>query len=150
VKLSRFKEIWFVDTEFTERPGERVVPICLVAHELYSGRWVELWEDQLSSLVAAPFDTGLDSLVVAYASTAEMLCFKAWGWDEPENLVDLYAEYRVITGDTRRMRKYSLLEAMAHYRLNSSTPKGKWRCHCRLAKSMVVAIPSLSFDCGAI
>ena len=119
MKLSKFKEIWLVDTEFTERRGERVVPICLVAHELHSGRWLELWADELSAMTAAPFDVGPDSLVVAYASTAEMLCFRVLGWDAPENLVDLYAEYRVVTGDTRRMRKYSLLEAMAHYRLDA-------------------------------
>ena len=34
-RLERFTEIWLCDFEFISNPGERPVPICMVAHELH-------------------------------------------------------------------------------------------------------------------
>ena len=60
------RELWFVDTEFQHRDGERDQrPICLVAKEGYSGKLIELWENNLRRLVRAPFDVGPRSIVVA-------------------------------------------------------------------------------------
>lgn len=36
--LSDFRAVWFVDFEFRALPGERLIPVCLVARELPSGR----------------------------------------------------------------------------------------------------------------
>ena len=80
-----FKEIWVVDFEFGAERGERPVPICLVTLE--SRRKLELWPGELQQLSAAPYNTGPDSLVVAYYASAEMGCHLAWAgrcwsWDE--------------------------------------------------------------------
>ena len=45
----RYREIWLVDFEFSAPPGERPVPICLVAWELVSGRKLELWQEELTA-----------------------------------------------------------------------------------------------------
>ena len=36
-----FREVWAVDFEFSAPPGERPTVVCMVAHELGSGR---LWK----------------------------------------------------------------------------------------------------------
>ena len=43
--LSRYREVWLVDFEFTANPGSRPKPLCLVAKEVHSGRYVRLWLD---------------------------------------------------------------------------------------------------------
>ena len=75
-----FKEIRVVDFEFGAERGERPVPICLVALELLSRRKWELWQGELQQLSAAPYNTGPDSLVVAYYASAVMGCHLALGW----------------------------------------------------------------------
>ncbi len=45
--MNRFSQIWAVDFEFIADPGERPLPICLVARELLSGRLIRCWRDQL-------------------------------------------------------------------------------------------------------
>ena len=62
--FSAFREIVVADFEFAAAPGERPAPLCLVAHELRSGRRIGVWEDQFGS--APPYATGPDVLFVAY------------------------------------------------------------------------------------
>src|SRR6516225_3904055 len=48
-----------------------------------------------------PFDTGPDSVMVAFASNAELACFLALGWPFPTNVLDPYVENIVtINGNT--------------------------------------------------
>ena len=50
-----FAEIWIVDTEFYPgrglanggRDGDLPSPLCLVAYEMRTKRWVRLWQDSL-------------------------------------------------------------------------------------------------------
>ena len=42
---------------------------------------------QLKDLEEAPFNTGADSLLVAYHAPAEMDCFIQLGWPLPSNVV---------------------------------------------------------------
>jgi hypothetical protein len=92
--LSRFKEIWGIDFEFRAPPGERPIPVCMVAREIQSGRLIRLWQDELHALGHPPFDIGPESLTVAYYASAEMGCFLALGWPMPANVLDLYVEHR--------------------------------------------------------
>ena len=63
--LSRYEEIWVVDFEFISKPGQRPDVVCLVAHELRSGRTLRLWRDQLGP--APPYRT--DARRCSYASS---------------------------------------------------------------------------------
>jgi hypothetical protein len=47
--LDAFREV-VVDTEFTTIAGERPEPVCLVAHELRSGRRFRIFEGQFGSV----------------------------------------------------------------------------------------------------
>ena len=92
-----FKHVWLVDFEFIYPDGEpleRVV--CMVAADLVTGRRFRIWDDDLTD---CPFDTGPDSLFIAYAAHAEMHCFLALDWPLPERVIDLFAEFRNLTND---------------------------------------------------
>jgi DNA polymerase I len=92
-----FSEIWMADFEYSISDGEHPRVQCLVAKEFHSGREIRLWADELARLKQAPFDTGPNSLFVAYYIPAEMGCFIKLGWDIPQYALDLYVEHRVQT-----------------------------------------------------
>jgi hypothetical protein len=69
----------------------------MVARELRSGRRLRLWRDDLIKRRESPFNTGGDSLLVAYYASAELGCFLDLHWPMPENVLDLYAEHRCLT-----------------------------------------------------
>jgi hypothetical protein len=90
--LHRFAEIWCVDTEFVSRPGERPIPVCLVAREFRTKRTIRLWRNKLGSL--PPYSLGPESLLVAYFASAEIGFHLVHGWPKPARILDLYVEYR--------------------------------------------------------
>jgi hypothetical protein len=96
-RIDDFREVWGVDFEFTQPDGERPQPLCMVAMELRTGQTIRLWQDELYRYDRAPFLTDEGGLVVAYYASAEMNCFLALDWSLPVNLIDLYAEYSLIT-----------------------------------------------------
>jgi hypothetical protein len=95
--LLPFREIWAADFEFNGGPGNRPVPVCLVARELRSGCHIRLWQDELHRLQAAPYPTNDGALFVAYYSSAEIGCHYALGWPAPARILDLFTEFRVLT-----------------------------------------------------
>jgi DNA polymerase I len=115
--FSEARQIWFVDFEYAAPAGEQQRPICLVAQELRSGRSVSVWEDELRLLREPPYAIGSDALFVAYYSSAELRCHLALGWRLPENIVDLYVEFRVRTNGERLEIGNSLLGALAYFGL---------------------------------
>src|SRR5690242_12756507 len=90
--FSEFDEVWLVDTEYTPRPGDPNIPICLAATEVRSGRIIDLWEDELGS--HPPYPQSIDSLFVAYNTVAEFSFHLALGWELPLRVLDLYTEFR--------------------------------------------------------
>ena len=54
-------------------------------------RTVRLWRDDFDT--APPFDTGDDTLFVAYSAWAEMTCFKVLGCKFPTHIFDLHTAY---------------------------------------------------------
>jgi DNA polymerase-1 len=90
-----FKYIVAVDTEFNfgghdtfeeaSRSGERPHPKCVVAKELRTGQIWRIWHTEHGS--HPPFPIGRDTLVVAYYASAELGCFRAWGWPNPTNVL---------------------------------------------------------------
>lgn len=93
----QFSEAVVVDFEFHAPPGERPRPICMVAKECISGRIHTMWWDDSSAGNSIPFPTGKDVLIVAYYASAEMGCFLAANWPFPENVLDLFTEFRCKT-----------------------------------------------------
>src|SRR6516162_9471012 len=97
----RFRSISHVDFEFREDANHLPIPVCMYAREEHSSASISLWRDELLRLTHAPFDTGPDSVMVAFASNAELACFLALGWPFPTNVLDPYVENIVtINGNT--------------------------------------------------
>jgi DNA polymerase-1 len=114
-----FREIWLVDFEFWAPPGERPNPICLVAHESRSRRRVRLWRDELLKSDAPPYDVSGDSLFIAYFASAEFGCHLVLDWPLPENVLDLYVEFRNLTNGFSLPCGNDLLGALASFGLPS-------------------------------
>ncbi len=114
--LSLFKNVWLVDFEFSQPEGEKPSVVCMVAREFFTGRLLRYWQDELA---APPFDTGLDSLFVAFYSSAEWGCHLALGWPLPGRVLDLYAEFRCITSGLNRQNGSGLLGALSYFGLDA-------------------------------
>src|SRR5262245_45488444 len=112
--LCHYRRLWAVDFELTAPPGERPVPLCLVARELRPGALVRHWlMDQAPP--APPFDTGPDALLIAYYASAELGCFLALGWPFPARIIDLFAEFRNLTCGLPVPCGNGLLGALAYF-----------------------------------
>src|SRR4051812_40340720 len=93
-----FREVWLLDFEFEASAGERQYPLCMVAVELRSGRTIKMRRHELYRCRGRPpFDIGPETLFVAYYASAELGCFLALDWGLPVAVVDLFAEFRVLT-----------------------------------------------------
>jgi len=114
--LDRFGEIWAVDFEFHQPSGERPGVICMVAHEIRSGRSFLMWRDQLKGLRRPPYGIGSDSLFIAYYASAEMNCHLSLGWGLPTHVIDLYVEFRCqvngLPSPFDEKARYGLLQAL--------------------------------------
>src|SRR5215475_1840070 len=122
--LDAFREIVVADFEFAVTPGNRPDPVCLVAHELRSGRHFRIWQDQFGP--APPYATGPDTLFCAYYASAEFGCYRALGWPMPERILDLFAEFRCHTnmGSATDQARHTpagagLLGALTNYGLDT-------------------------------
>jgi hypothetical protein len=91
-----FCEVVTADFEFRIEPGGHPFIWCVVFCYWRSGRELRLWRDQLLAMSHPPFDTERD-LFVGWYTPAEMGCFLELGWTPPKNIIDLFAEHRVLT-----------------------------------------------------
>jgi DNA polymerase I len=114
--LDCFREVVAVDFEFIATAGNRPTPVCLVAHELRSGRRFRMWEDQFGP--APPYATGSDVLFVAYYASAELGCYRVLGWPMPDRLLDPFTEFRARTNGLDPRAGNSLLGALAYFGLD--------------------------------
>jgi hypothetical protein len=114
--LDAFREVVVVDFEFTATPGNRPIPVCLVAHELRSGRRFRLWQNQ--SGPTSPYATGPDVLFVAYYASAELGCYRVLGWPMPERILDLFTEFRNRTNGLPTPAGATLLGALTFFGLD--------------------------------
>jgi DNA polymerase-1 len=110
-----FREIWLVDFEFTTSPGSHPQPVCLVAHEMFSGRTIRLCQDSFHRLRAPPYSISPDSLFVAYYAAAELGCHLALNWRLPANILDLYVEFRNLTNGLDTPAGNGLLGALVFF-----------------------------------
>ena len=122
--LDRFNQSWAVDFEFSTGSDLNSDPLCAVAIELRSNQTVRMWREELRARPRAPFDTGPNTVMVAYSATAELDCFLSLGWPQPCNIIDLYAEYLALNNPTP-LNQRKLLHAMDAYGLVHMAPAEK-------------------------
>jgi DNA polymerase-1 len=114
--LEAFREVVLVDFEFAITPGDRPDPVCLVAHELRSGRRFQVWRAQFGPM--PPYATGQDVLFVAYYASAELGCYRVLGWAMPDRILDLFIEFRDSTNGLPTPAGASLLGALTYFGLD--------------------------------
>jgi DNA polymerase I len=137
--LAGFAEIWLFDFEFVPKPGEHPDVVCLVAHELRSGRTLRLRRDQLTD--APPYRTDADALFVCFVASAECSCHLALGWPLPARVLDLSPEFRSITSgvalpddpaDKKGKGRKGLIGALRYYGIETIGAKYKDAMHKRI------------------
>jgi hypothetical protein len=111
--LRDFGEVVVIDFEFRAAPGERPVPVCLVAREQRSGRMFQCWLEGEAAPVEPPFAHDSSTLLVAYFASAELGCYQMLGWPFPRWLVDPYAEFRIRVNGLHA--RHSLLDALRYF-----------------------------------
>jgi hypothetical protein len=114
-----FREIWAVDYEFHGNPGDHPTIVCLVAHELLTGRTLRIWQDELSEMQSPPYTIGPNSLFIAYYSSAELSCHLALGWPLPTHILDLFTEFRNLTNGLPLPCGKGLIGALAYFGIDS-------------------------------
>ena len=124
--LDAFREVVAVDFEFIATPGDRPIPVCLVAHELRSGRRFRIWQDHLGP--SPPYAMGPDVLFVAYYASAELGCYRVLGWPTPERILDLFTEFRARTNGLETPAGNSLLGALATSASTAWAPPRRKTC----------------------
>jgi hypothetical protein len=114
--LEQFREVWVADFEFAAASTHRPEVVCLVAHELHSSRTIRLWRDEMGS--APPYNTGQDTLFIAFFASAELDCHRTLGWPLPTRIIDLYCEFRDRFNGLPTIAGNSLLGALAQFGLD--------------------------------
>jgi DNA polymerase I len=117
VVIGAFREVVVADFEFAIAPGERPSPLCLVGHELHSGRRFRIWQDQFGS--TPPYATGPDVLFMAFYASAELGCYRVLGWPMPERILDLFTEFRARTNGLPTPAGSGLLGALTYFGLDA-------------------------------
>src|SRR5262245_32647411 len=95
-----FLEIWAIDFEYFPGrglanggvEGDLITPLCLVAHEIRSGKTVRLWQDELGRF--PPYRRDAEALIISYGLAAEYSCHLSLGWGEPARAFDALVEFR--------------------------------------------------------
>jgi DNA polymerase-1 len=90
-----FTTMVICDFEYEVADGDLPNVLCMVAYVLDENlrhvRTIRMWRGEFGS--APPFDTGPDTLFVAYSAWAEMTCFMTLGWKFPEHIFDQHTAY---------------------------------------------------------
>jgi hypothetical protein len=122
------RDVIVLDAEYVGRKGEPVIPVCLCAKSLVTGReWRIFAEPGVRQ--ACPLPVESDILYVSFSAPAEWSYFLASGWELPPTILDLYAEEMLLTNTQKdnRGRRYvpSLLLTLAEYGLDAMTAAEK-------------------------
>jgi DNA polymerase-1 len=127
--LSDFTDgVFLIDFEFRPengREGNTPEPVCLVVKDFLSGVASRYWKDDIHSRTSAPFSVSRAALCVAYFASAEMDCFLKLGWQLPENVLDLYVEFRCLTNGTTPQNGANLLGSLLYFGLPTISAQHK-------------------------
>ena len=112
--------IYLVDFEFNQpggKNGNKPDPVCMVVRDWSTGATKRYWQDELRKMPRAPYPTGAGALTVAFYASAEMDCFHELGWVAPQNVLDIYAEFRCHTNGLILANGKGLLGALLYFGL---------------------------------
>jgi hypothetical protein len=119
VSFATYRQVWVEDFEYSVKAGELPSPICLVAHELHSGRTVRRW--LWGAGAPEPYKIDDETLVVGFFTPAEVSCRLVLGWQVPTQVVDLYPEFRARFNGQNPASGWSLLSAAESFGVEGIT-----------------------------
>jgi len=94
-----FRSVAVVDFEYEIADGDLPNVLCMVAflldENLRHVRTIRLWRGDFGTTL--PFDTGPDTLFVAYAAWAELTCLMMLGIALPEHVFDSHTAYLAVS-----------------------------------------------------
>ena len=105
------RRFFLADAEYRQPRGERPDVHCVSYKRWGDPDVTNVW---VRDGAAQPYDAARD-ILVCYNAIAELNAFRALGWDEFENVLDLYVEHRVEANDIRF--RWRLLDALAYHDL---------------------------------
>lgn len=111
--LERFREVVVCSAMAELRAGDAPVPVCMAAEELRSGSRSLVWLAGDARSKVPPFLSGDGVLLVAYGAQIPIACFMAMDWALPAGILDLQAEFRVVTNGYRLPSGDGLLGALS-------------------------------------
>jgi hypothetical protein len=101
--VSNFSTIVVGDFEYEVAEGELPNVLCAVFYVLDEHLrhidTVRLWRGDFGQ--SPPFDTGPDTVFVAYSAWAEMTCFHVLGWKFPKHIFDCHTAFLATTNVLR-------------------------------------------------
>lgn len=121
-------EFIFIDFEYRQVDGVEGNPIeviCMVALNSSTNTYAKLWADELVRMDDHPFGNNDKTVLVAYYASAEMACFEALGWNWPQNILDLFVEFKNMANGHVVPTGFSLLGAMKAFKLTAIESKHK-------------------------
>jgi hypothetical protein len=110
-----FREIWCVDFQYDRPSGENPCPKALDALDIRSGRRLFVDGPELIRGRSGPIPTGPDAVVVTFGAPALFGCFLSLGWDLPQYVIDLEAEFRWHVSGLNEARDWSFEKAVDFY-----------------------------------
>jgi len=114
--LNKFSKIWILGFFATVIPGENYRPLAMLVVELRSGEEIYLQSDDLTMVKSLPFAHDYeDVLVVTFNADIDVGCMLTLGWDLPENVIDLFAEFRHQKNGLREIDSYKFGDALLAY-----------------------------------
>ena len=120
-----FREVALIDAEYTARAGEHVKVICIVVKLLCKGEVHRLWLDGVCKLKTFPVPFDRDVLFVCYSALAELSAIQSLGLPPFVSILDLFAEYRVLTNERISPGKTGLLSACEFFGVSTITASYK-------------------------
>jgi hypothetical protein len=144
-----FNSVVICDFEYEITAGNLPDPLCMVAYVLDENlqhvRTLRMWRNDFGK--TPPFDTGADTLFVAYSAWAEMTCFIVLGWQFPAHIFDQHTAYLAASNillpydpdEVRKKPRKRLSDACRVYALDGwecidkehiskAIGDGTWRC----------------------
>jgi hypothetical protein len=111
--LDAFRQVWLIEFQVDQSPGEHPRPLRLVATVYRSGRSIQLVEEQVRRS-GPPYPLGPDHLFVTYDTPVALGCHLALGWPLPARVLDLHAEFRCRMAGLLEPGDYDLAAALTH------------------------------------
>jgi DNA polymerase family A len=122
------RDVIVLDTEYVARTGGPVIPVCLCAKSLGTGKEWRVFAEPVTRQ-PCPLPIESDVLYVAFSAPAEWSYFLASGWELPSTILDLYAEEMLLTNTQKSEdgKRYvpTLLLTMAKHGLDAMTAAEK-------------------------